>query len=241
MNGNRTRNQAAPSKEDWGRMLQRKASEIGTFLTPQQIDQFSVFAGELVKWSGRINITAIVDPEEVVVKHFLDSLAAVSHLKSGDRVLDIGTGAGFPGLPLKLVNPSVRMTLIDGSRKKISFVTHQIRTLGLGGIDALQIRSEQLCRDPLHRHAYDVVLCRALSSLAAFVEQALKFTKPRGRILAWKGARAEVEISELQAAVGAGRLKIEKRPYKLPGLAEGRCIVVVWPTTEAQSAVISDR
>lgn len=215
------------------RLLADQASAMGIPLTPLQLDQFSIYAAELVKWSQRINLTAILAPEEIVAKHFLDSLAPLDQFTEGQNVLDIGTGAGFPGLPLKLCRPTLSMTVIDGSRKKINFVSHLIRTLALPDINALQVRSENLRTDDKHRQAYDTVVSRAVCSLAELVVRAADFVKPDGRILAWKATRADEEIADLTrcsdnpAVAGGRRLKIHQKPYELPGFEQRRALVIV--------------
>ena len=221
------------NKVPWAELIREKASLAGLTLSTRQTDQFSLYAQELVKWSRKINLTAIDGPEAIVVKHFLDSLAAADQLTGGERLLDIGTGAGFPGVPLKLVHPSLSVTVIDGSRKKISFVTHLIRTLSLAGISAAQIRSELLSKDELHRNAYDVVVSRALSDLESFFHHAFDFVRPGGRILAWKSARVDEEIksfwiaAEEKERIGREMLETKKIEYALPGFEEKRCLVSI--------------
>jgi len=218
-------------KAPWGQLMIQNATRMGLHLSSHQIESFSFYADELVKWSHKINLTAIKDPAAIVVKHFLDSLAATDLVADSDRLLDIGTGAGFPGVPLKLMRPSLAVTVIDGSRKKINFVSHLIRSLELDGIRAVQMRSEDLARLGAHRGAYEVVTSRALSALDGFVRQAIAFVKPGGRILAWKGERADAEIGVFLAktgtigGIGRERLELEKIDYHLPGLGEKRCLV----------------
>ena len=220
-------------KLPWAELIREKAALAGLMLSPQQTDQFSFYAQELMKWSRKINLTAIDEPEAIIVKHFLDSLAAANQLAGDEHLLDIGTGAGFPGIPLKIVHPSLSVTAIDGSRKKISFVSHLIRALSLANITAVQIRSEQLRTDAQHRNAYDVVASRALSDLDRFVQQAFDFVKRDGRILTWKSARVDKEIRNFRKAVEVSEkmdrewFEIRKIPYALPGFEEKRCLVAI--------------
>jgi 16S rRNA (guanine527-N7)-methyltransferase len=220
-------------KVPWARLISQNAIPMGLNLSSHQIAQFAFYAEELLKWSAKTNLTAIKAPADIVVKHFLDSLAAADQFADGDRLLDIGTGAGFPGVPLKLWRPSLSVTVIDGSRKKISFVSHLIRSLALDGIRALQTRSEDLRRQEAHRGAYEVVVSRAVSDLEGFVRQAVAFVKPGGRLLAWKGGRADAEIGSFLDAPGNMRgidrqlLGFEKIDYHLPGLEEKRCLVSI--------------
>lgn len=235
MNPSETEPGKKRSTPSWKQMFENSTATMGIHLTSQQVEQFSIYATELVKWSRRMNLTAIVAPDEIVAKHFMDSLAAFDLFNDRQTVLDMGTGAGFPGLPLKLYRPSLSMVLIDGSRKKVNFVSHLIRLLALNEVRAIQIRSEKLSSDNFHRHAYDVVVSRAVCSLAELIPQTIAFVKPQGRILAWKAARVEQEIAELLSlteadglAGGDGtRLAITQKKYDLPGLEEQRSLVIV--------------
>ena len=233
MNLNPSGPEPVGNKHPWTELVRDKASRSGLTLSRQQIDQFSHYAKELIKWSHKINLTAIDEPDAIVVKHFLDSLAAANFLGGSERLLDIGTGAGFPSVPLKLYHPSLSVTAIDGSRKKINFVAHLIRTLALDNITALQMRSEQLRMVEKHLSGYDVVVCRALSDLASFFQQAIEFVRPGGRLLAWKGARAGEEIKAFWDAAGNNKridryqLHVCEIGYALPGYEEKRCLVSI--------------
>lgn len=219
----------------WEQLLEDCASTMGIHLSTRQVIQFSTYASELIKWSRRMNLTAILAPDAIVAKHFIDSLAAIDLFKGQQTVLDIGTGAGFPGLPLKLYHPSLSIVLIDGSRKKVNFVTHLIRLFALQDISVYQVRSEILSADKNHRQAYDVVVSRAVCSLVELVSQTIDFVKPQGRILAWKSARVDQEIAELLSRTkadglvggGSARLSIQQKKYVLPGFEEQRSLVIV--------------
>ena len=156
--------------------MQKLAQEFhaltGGTLSSQQLAALDIYHQELNAWNAVHNLTAIREPEQVRVKHFLDSLPAVRSIPEGATLLDIGSGGGFPGLPLKVIRPSLTITLIDASRKKVSFLKHVIRTLKLDKIEALHIRAEDFAKDPLHRHQFDVIISRALSSLDSFRRRA---------------------------------------------------------------------
>jgi 16S rRNA (guanine527-N7)-methyltransferase len=181
--------------DEWKNLVHRGAKDLGACLDREKIDQFAIHALELQKWNRKINLTAVTDPQEMAVKHFLDSIAAAPMIPEGSRVLDIGSGGGFPGLPLKIMIPSLSMTLIDGSRKKVHFLKHVIRTLRLDHIEALHIRAEDLGKTCDEK--YDIVICRALSSLQKIEQLALPLTKRDGVILALKGKTQETELTEL--------------------------------------------
>ena len=183
-----------------------------------------VFAQELLLWNKKINLTSITTPEEIAEKHFIDSLAIVSYLAPGAKILDMGTGAGFPGIPLKIALPDLEMTLIDASVKKISFVKHIIRVLGLKGIKAQHIRADDLSQRLTQSDKFEVVTCRAFSTLNDFLSLALPFLSAGGSALALKG---NFPIDEINALGDAGanqqilfrnkhRLKMEAHTYQLP-------------------------
>ena len=186
---------------DWENLIIDGARAFQTRVDHQMARQFSLHARELIKWNRKINLTAITDPGEIALKHFLDSIAPARWIPPSSSLLDIGSGGGFPGIPLKVLIPSLSVTLIDGSRKKISFLKHSIRTLQLKNIDARQIRAEELTKDADVTARFDVIIGRALSSLAAFVRVALPLLADRGIIIALKGEMDQQKVAELQSTV----------------------------------------
>jgi 16S rRNA (guanine527-N7)-methyltransferase len=209
------------------------AAELGVAVAPGQAERMGRMAAELLVWNRRVNLTAITDPRDVALKHFVDSLAGADLLPAGARVLDVGTGAGFPGLPLKILRPDLRLTLIDGVRKKTAFVAHVIRLLGLAQTEALHLRLEALGR-AASRPSFDAVVGRAVAVLARWVPAAVAVLAPGGMLLAYKGPRADEEIAELpclpglashERLVAGRRLKVRVHPYRLPVLGDGRTLV----------------
>ena len=166
--------------KEWSDLIIEGAAAFDIDLNHRQTRQFATHAAELVRWNQKINITAITDPFEVAVKHVLDSLPAARFISGDAILLDIGSGGGFPGLPLKVLMPSLSVTLIDASRKKVSFLKHVIRTLKLDNIEALHIRAEDLANDPLYRNRFNVIISRAVSSLELF-RRCLLYTSPSPR------------------------------------------------------------
>lgn len=187
--------------KDWEDLIIRGAKLFDIRIGSKEAGLFSIHACELLKWNMKTNLTAITDPFEVAVKHFLDSLAPARAIPPGSSMLDIGSGGGFPGIPLKVVLPSLSVTLVDSSRKKISFLKHVIRTMGLDGIDAFQARAEEL---PEKTERFDVVICRAFSSLDKFIGMAFPLLAEKGIMIAMKGKQ---EIDETGSAHGALREK----------------------------------
>jgi 16S rRNA (guanine527-N7)-methyltransferase len=216
----------------WKEIIQTGARSLAIDVDARQIDQFAMYAGELIKWNRKINLTAITDPAALAVKHFLDSIAPAALIPTGASVLDIGSGAGFPGIPLKIVRPDLRVTLNDAVRKKVNFQKHVIRTLGLENIESHQIRAEQFSTE----NPFDVVITRALSALTEFVTLALPLLAEDGVMLALKGiptgARAEVSIllsgkNKDRLDSRRDRLTVTLTPYRLPGIAAERTIVAI--------------
>ncbi len=151
---------------------------------------------ELKEWNKRINLTTVVEEHAVVVRHFLDSLAPAKHLKACSQLLDLGSGAGFPGIPLKIARPDLSVTLVDAKEKKILFQRHVIRTLGLkDGICAVHGRAEALALNEKYKESFDAVVSRALSSLESFITLGLPFLKKGGLFIAIKSKKGLEEAN----------------------------------------------
>ncbi len=179
-------------------MLQEWAGRFGAPLTDQQIDAFQIYRDELLAWNDRrANLTAITNPDEVESRLFLESLWCATALPkgvtSGARLVDVGSGGGFPGLPLAIAFPRLDITLVEATGKKIRFLEHIIELLGLRNCHAIQGRAEDLAHDPEHREVYDAATARALASLPTLVELCLPFVRVGGILIAPKGADAERE------------------------------------------------
>jgi 16S rRNA (guanine527-N7)-methyltransferase len=224
------------SSKEWSDLIIEGAAAFDIDLNHSQTRQFAVHATELVRWNRKINITAITDPFEVAVKHFLDSLPVARFLPKDATILDIGSGGGFPGLALKILMPSLSITLIDASRKKVSFLKHVIRTLKLDNIEALHIRAEDLANDPLYRNRFNVIISRAVSSLELFCRLALPLLIAEGFIMALKGDVGFEEINELQdRGFGDGgdpktvsrQFSVTVEKFLLPFLNSNRAIVII--------------
>jgi 16S rRNA (guanine527-N7)-methyltransferase len=209
-------------------LLATTAAAWGHQLSPTQLDQFDVYAAELLSWNERINLTAIADRPSIITRHFLDSLRCANSWGGAPRSLvDIGAGAGFPGLPLKILRPELQLTLVESIAKKAAFLRHMVETLGLTNVNIVVARAEAAGRDPSQRERYDVAVARAVAELRVLAEYCLPLCRIGGRFLAPKGARIE---DELQAALPAiallgGRL-VAIEPVALPEL-EPRTLVII--------------
>lgn len=185
--------------------LQRLAAAHGILLADEQIDQFAAYQALLLEWNERINLTAITEPDAIQVRHFLDSLtcALVTGDLSEKRLIDVGTGAGFPGLPLKLLHPDLQLTLVDSVAKKTRFLEQVVAVLGLDGVTIVAERAEALGRDPLHREQYDWAVARAVAHVRVLAEYLLPLVCVGGQMLVQKGDSAEQESAEARHAVQA--------------------------------------
>lgn len=168
-------------------------------LTEEQLDRFSAYYAMLIDWNARMNLTAVTEKEEVAKKHFVDSLAAEPYLGQGAGVADVGTGAGFPGLPLLIVRPDLKMTLIDSLNKRVTFLKAVCETLGLDAV-FLHMRAEDAGRDANYRGMFDVVLTRAVSALPVLVELTVPLVKVGGISIAYKG-EADEELDSAKSAL----------------------------------------
>lgn len=204
------------------------AKAMGVHLDRPQIALFALHAKELLEWNRVANLTAITEPAELAEKQFLDTLSLPPFVPSGSRVLDIGSGGGFPGIPLKVVRPDLHLTLVDASRKKVNFLKHVIRTMGLKDIEARHIRAEDLaCNVKTRDNAYDVVISKAVSKLDRLVNQAVPLLRPSGRIIAMKGVSVEDELSRARPRIEGEALRLEKKAYRLPLLGIERTLIVL--------------
>lgn len=207
-------------------LLKKGAAELGVELNASQLESLNLFAEELKKWNKKINLTAITDDEGIAVKHLVDSLSLLKVVQGPGRLLDIGSGGGFPAIPVKIVRPDLDMVSVDAVVKKISFQKQAVRLLRLTGFNALHVRAETLAEDyPEH---FDWVVSRAFSDIPSFAAMALPVLKPDGRIVAMKGRNAaeEVAAAEGELAKMGGRVE-SVRNFPLPCSGDARSLVVI--------------
>jgi 16S rRNA (guanine527-N7)-methyltransferase len=172
-------------------------------LSPTQAEHFAIYARELIDWNSRINLTAIIEPQAIEVRHFLDSLSVVKVIgfDEGDKLLDVGTGAGFPGLALAIAFPHLNVTLMEATAKKLAFIEHVVQTLALQNVTLVHARAEDAGQMPQHRAQYDIVTARAVARLPILLEYMLPMAKLNGFCIAMKGNTAETEIEDSKRAL----------------------------------------
>ena len=200
--------------EIWQLHLRQGASFFGVDLDDLTLQSFTRYAKELLIWNKKINLTSIIQPHEIVEKHFIDSLAVYPYLTPHACLLDMGTGAGFPGIALKISLPDLKATLIDASAKKINFIKQAIRILGLKDIQAQYIRAEDLLQRKTSKDKFEVVVCRAFSALDKFLDLALPLLTEGGTVLAMKGKFPYNEIKSI-GVKGDGPQHISRNNYHL--------------------------
>jgi 16S rRNA (guanine527-N7)-methyltransferase len=214
-------------------ILSAGAQQLGISLSTRQVEQFEVYYRELVEWNGKLNLTSISGYEEVQTKHFLDSLTVIMGIKPEDRtrpvsVIDIGTGAGFPGLPLKIALPDIRLVLLEATIKKTKFLDSLIKKLDLRDVEIRAARAEDIAHDTGYRERFDYVLSRAVASLPALVELSLPFCATGGRCIAQKKGDIDEEIKQSEKAIAllGGSLR-EIIPVTLDDLSDKRMLVII--------------
>ncbi len=209
-------------------LLLEDAAKLGISVTEEMLARFEKLAFLLVEQNKTMNLTAITDPDGIAVKHFADSISALSaaEFPQGARVLDVGTGAGFPSIPLLITRPDLDMTMIDSTAKKLKYVASAVESLGLNA-EVLHTRAEEAGQNKEYREKYDIVCSRAVAALNVLCEYCLPFVKVGGVFLAMKGAKAQEEIADAKAAIKTlGGKIVDEKSFTLSDGGE-RTIVVI--------------
>jgi 16S rRNA (guanine527-N7)-methyltransferase len=226
------------ASESWAwiemRQLIAGAGKLGIELDARQVEQFELYYQELIAWNRRINLTAISNYHAVQVKHFLDSLTIALALSAQEvakpdfSIVDVGTGAGFPGLPLKMLFPQPRLVLIESTAKKVAFLQHIIRKLELENVEVVNSRAEEAARLPLYRERFALVISRAVASLPTLVELILPFCRVSGRCIVQKKGEVEHEVNSAKGAISVlGGKLIEIRRIELEEFSDARYLVII--------------
>ena len=212
------------------KLVQEAAALFNVHISGRQVTAFLTYEKELLEWNRKFNLTAIRDSESIRTKHFLDSLSCALAWKSNppNRLIDVGTGAGFPGIPLKIVYPNLKLTLVESVGKKATFCQHVVRLLGLEQVNVIHARAEDLGQDPKHREGYDVAVARAVANLNVLSEFLIPFVRIGGMMLAQKGENGPAEAQSAEGAMQllGGKLK-QLIPVNLPGVADDRYLILV--------------
>lgn len=207
-------------------IVEQASRAMGLSLSANEIDAFARYAAELKKWNSKVNLTAITDDNEIAIKHFIDSLTIAPFITADDRLLDIGSGAGLPAIPLKIISPDIPIVSVDAVAKKIHFQRHVIRILNLANIEALHTRVEDLCKT--HSHSFTVIVSRAFTRLDHFVALAEPLLAENGVLIAMKGEGTDGEIASSDAALAACGFTITSvHHYSLPKGMGNRVLLLI--------------
>lgn len=207
-------------------MLLVGAGQVGVELTPENAESFEIFTAELLRWNAKLNLTSLDRPADIITKHYIDSLTICNMLPAGTRLLDIGSGGGFPSIPLKIVRPDLDILSVDSVLKKINFQKQVARLLGFKKFSARHARVEDLVTD--FTDSFDFVVARAVSDLVALAKLALPFLAENGRLIAMKGSRWREELADAEGNLdGLGFLVAETKELRLPIINDGRGIIIL--------------
>jgi len=198
-----------------------------------QMNQFRIYYQMLIEWNENVNLTAITEYDEVLVKHFLDSIAlcAYTDLSKKKKIIDIGTGAGFPGIPLKIIFPELQVTLLDSLNKRVLFLNTVIEKLRLDNMETVHVRAEDLARDKNYREKYDFSVSRAVANLSTLNELCLPFVKEKGYFVSYKSEKADMEIENAKRSIKLlGGIMEHKYEYILPETDINRTLIFIKKT-----------
>ena len=214
--------------ENFKKLFLELANKININLTENQIEKFYKYMKLLLEWNEKINLTAITDENEIVLKHFVDSLTSLKYIKENDNIIDVGTGAGFPGIPMAIMMPNTKITLLDSLNKRINFLNEVIKELNLKNVETIHSRSEDCGKDILYREKYDISIARAVANLSTLSEYLLPFVKIDGKMICMKGSEVEEELNNSKYAIKelGGEISLQDE-FCLPDTDIKRNIIVI--------------
>ena len=186
------------------------AEEFGIPLGKEKAESFGLYLKELKRWNKKINLTSLVDDRDIIIKHFLDSLTPLKYLSKQSFILDLGSGGGFPGVPLKIAEPSLKVVLLESSKKKNSFLNHIISALSLKGITAIKQRAESKEFQLLMNETFDVVIARAFTGLEEFIKIGSPYLKKKGMLIAMRGRKVREELERCGKLLKESKLKLSQ-------------------------------
>lgn len=214
--------------KEFKKILCEKMQDINIILSEMQVEQFFKYMNLLLEWNEKINLTAITDENEIILKHFVDSLTICKYLENKNSLIDVGTGAGFPGIPVKIVRPDLKIVLLDSLNKRVKFLNDVIEKLDLKNIVALHGRAEEVARKPEYREQFDIATSRAVANLSVLLEYLVPFVKVGERCICMKGAEIEEELNSAGKAMMVLGAKIDKvDDFLLPGSDMRRNLVIL--------------
>ena len=196
--------------EEFQEIFLEKLKKINLKIEKEEIKKFYEYMKILIEWNEKINLTAIKDEKEIIIKHFIDSLTINKYIGNAESMVDVGTGAGFPGIPIKIVNKNLKVILVDSLNKRINFLNEVIEKLDLQNIKTVHARAEDLGKDKQYRESFDVVTSRAVANMTVLTEYLLPLTKIGGSCICMKGAEIEDELENAKYAIKLLGGKVDK-------------------------------
>ena len=205
--------------------------EIDIVFTEEQLEQFYKYMNLLIEWNEKINLTAIIEPKEIILKHFIDSLTIIKYMEPNKTLIDIGTGAGFPGIPVKILRKDLKITLLDSLNKRIKFLNEVIEKLSLKNITTTHARIEEYAKNKEYREKFDIATSRAVANLTTLTEYMLPMVKVKGKAICMKGADVDEEMLKSKNSIkilGGKIYKVEE--FKLPKSEYKRNLIIIEKT-----------
>ena len=217
--------------DEFSNKLKDAGRKINIDISDKESKSFFDFMNLLIEWNEKMNLTAITEPNDVILKHFIDSITIDKHINRNSSVIDVGTGAGFPGIPLSIVRNDLKITLMDSLNKRINFLNEVIKDINLENVNTIHSRAEELGRDKNFREKFDVATSRAVAPLNVLLEYMLPFIKVGGCCICMKGANVDEEIENSKNALKVLNGKIEKiEKFELPEIDNVRNIIIIRKT-----------
>ena len=208
--------------------MKDKSKDLGVHFSVEQLEQFFEYMKLLIEWNEKMNLTAITDPDEIILKHFIDSITILKEIKEESMIVDVGTGAGFPGIPLSIMNSTLKITLVDSLNKRLIFLQEVVKKLKLKNIEIIHARAEELGQNKKYREKFDIATSRAVANLSTLSEYLIPLVKINGKCICMKASEAGQEIEEAKKAINVLGGVIEKiEEFDLPNSDIGRTIIII--------------
>ena len=215
-------------KEDFVEKMHEKSKDLCIHFSVEQTEQFFEYMNLLIEWNEKMNLTAITDPDEVILKHFIDSITILKEIEDNSKLVDVGTGAGFPGIPLSIMNPTLKITLVDSLNKRLVFLQEVVNKLGLKNIEIVHARAEEFGQNKKYREKFDLSTSRAVANLATLSEYLIPLVKVGGKVISMKAAEAQDEIDDAKKAIDVLGGTIEEiKEFNLPQSDIGRTVIII--------------
>ena len=215
-------------KEEFINKMKENEKYFDFHFSVEQLEQFFAYMNLLIEWNEKMNLTAIVEPNEIILKHFIDSITILKEIDNNSKIIDVGTGAGFPGVPLSIMNPTLKITLADSLNKRLIFLQEVVNQLGLKNIEIIHARAEELGKNKKYRENFDAATSRAVANLSTLSEYLIPLVKVGGKIISMKagGAQEEIEAAKKAIKILGGEIE-EIEEFKLPQTEIERTIILI--------------